>query len=120
MNQDTNNLMTQDNLSLFDVLVKVCEFYKLDIMDVSGNKRTRELLRARQMYYKLSYHEVDIPCVINNNPCIRKASSTQVGFLVGKDHATVLSALKKFQDYCDTDKEYLNEYKQLKQLLWKN
>ena len=82
----------------------VYSYYELD-NKVSHKYRKREYVQARQicMYLMTKY---------------TRLSSTAIGNLFDKDHATVLHAVKVINNYLDTEKNIQNDIDNIEQILF--
>ena len=71
--------------------------------DTNKVTRVREYVQARAMYYHFA----------------RKsgATLTAIGQSNGKDHATIIHGLKKFEEYHNYDELFRKQYRQLQELL---
>lgn len=77
-----------------------------NIMLASMKKRNRELVLSRQIIMS-AWH-----CAFAEEG-INKVSSSKAGKLYGKDHATVLHAIKAVNNLLDTDKNFREDYKEV-------
>ncbi len=77
-------------LSVDTIISKVAEYYNLKSYDITGTKRTKSIVLARQVAMYLSRKET-------------RLSTTQIGsFFGGKEHGTVMHATKKIDDMLNT------------------
>lgn len=67
-------------------------------VDITTNSRGRKFIYARALYFK-AYRQ-----------CYTSASLEKIGKSVNKDHATVLHALKEFENYVRYDKSLSKYY----------
>lgn len=71
--------------------------------DTNKVTRVREYVQARAMYYKFAREN--------------GATLMQIGQSAGKDHATIIHALRKFDEYHKYDEVFRKQYAQLTELL---
>ena len=71
--------------------------------DTNKVTRVREYVQARAMYYKFARQN--------------GATLVAIGQSAGKDHATIMHALKKFDEYHSYDEVFRKQYAQLTELL---
>jgi len=73
---------------------------------INKNTRRREYVEARAIYYNILRENF-------------RYSLTQIGETMNKDHATVLYAINKINDWYETDLRFRNDYNQIKSRLIK-
>lgn len=84
---------------------KVAERYNVKISDMSSTRRLRSVARPRQIAMYLA-------------KILTTKSLADIGKKFGKkDHTTVMHALKKVEELCKTDVEFLEEINLLKKIL---
>ena len=77
----------------------VCDYYSLLEDEIKEKTRKREIVQARQIAMKLSYE------------LCKNAPLSYIGKkLGGKDHATVLYAIRTVSNLIESDREYRKEY----------
>lgn len=85
--------------------LQICNYYKINVLDFEGERRTPELVRARQMFSRLS------------KDLFANVSLKRIGMQMGgRDHATVLNSLGQFQNYFETELAYRAEYKDIRNM----
>ncbi len=96
---------SQKEITIEGIRQVVCEYLKLDIDTFNSPKRTREIAQARQiaMYLCKKY---------------TKAPLTAIGSAIGgKNHATVLHAVKAVQNLIETDKAFRRQIEDIEKLV---
>lgn len=82
------------------ILETVANEYNLTVSQLLAKVRDRETITAR-------FHSTRIL------KSVYRLSCTDIAQLLGQDHTTVLHAVSKHKDLCDTDNAYLSEYERL-------
>jgi len=99
-------LPRRESISLEQILEAVASFYGLKVEDLKGRRRSKELVRPRQMAMYLMREEV-------------KASLPQIGeALGGRDHTTVLYGHRKICDQIERDEGLRRELLAIKERLY--
>jgi chromosomal replication initiator protein len=81
-------------LSIEDIQKRVCEFYSIKMSDLLSSRRVQNIVRARQVAMYLS-------------KILTSKSLPEIGRKFGgKDHTTVLHAVRKVEEICAKDKEF--------------
>lgn len=80
------------------VLLWVCHEYNIELEDLIGKLRFKELVKARSLVAKLLRD--------------KKETLESIGLVIKRDHASVLYLLNKHEIYCK-DELYFNTYLQL-------
>jgi chromosomal replication initiator protein len=94
--------ITQDQ-----VIAAVAEYYHVDLADLTGRSRSKEIVLPRQMAMYLLREETG-------------ASLPQIGeFLGGRDHTTVIYAHEKIAEQIETDDNRRREALAIKERLYK-
>ena len=89
------------------VLLAVAEFYRLDVADLTGRSRNKEVVVPRQMAMYLVREETG-------------TSLPQIGDLLGgRDHTTVMYAHEKIAEQIETDDNRRREALAIKERLYK-
>jgi chromosomal replication initiator protein len=89
------------------VLAAVAEYYHVDLADLTGRSRSREIVLPRQMAMYLLREETG-------------ASLPQIGeFIGGRDHTTVIYAHEKIAEQIETDDNRRREALAIKERLYK-
>ena len=90
------------------VLLAVAEFYRLDIADLTGRSRNKEVVVPRQMAMYLVREETG-------------SSLPQIGDLLGgRDHTTVMYAHEKIAEQIETDDNRRREALAIKERLYRD
>ena len=99
-------LALQDRLVSIDNIQRVvAEYYKIKVSDLHSKRRSRSVARPRQVAMYLS------------KTCTHK-SLPEIGRLFGgRDHTTVIHAVKKIEKLCETDISFSEHIKVLKRTL---
>ncbi len=95
-------LALQDKLVTIDNIIKtVAEYYKIKVSDILSKRRTRTVARPRQMAMALSKE-------LTNN------SYPEIGnSFGGRDHTTVIHAVRKIEELRSQDHDITEDYKNL-------
>ena len=84
-------------LSVEDIQKRVCEFYNVKMSDLLSNRRLQNIVRPRQIAMYLA-------------KILTSKSLPEIGRkFSGRDHTTVLHAVKKIQDTCAKDGEFASD-----------
>lgn len=84
-------------LSVEDIQKRVCEFYNVKMSDLLSSRRMQNIVLPRQVAMYL--------CKI-----LTSKSLPEIGRkFSGKDHTTVLHAVRKIQEACSQDREFSND-----------
>jgi len=84
-------------LSVEDIQKRVCEFYSVKMSDLLSSRRLQNIVRPRQVAMYLS-------------KILTSKSLPEIGRKFGgRDHTTVLHAVKKIQDTCAKDGEFASD-----------
>ena len=84
-------------LSVEDIQKRVCEFYNVKMSDMLSSRRLQNIARPRQIAMYLS-------------KILTTKSLPEIGRkFSGRDHTTVLHAVRKVQDTCAEDREFAND-----------
>jgi chromosomal replication initiator protein len=95
-------LALQDKLVTIDNIIKtVAEYYKIKVVDVLSKRRTRSIARPRQMAMALAKELTN-----NSYPEIGNSFS-------GRDHTTVMHAVKKIKQLRAEDHDIMEDYTNL-------
>ena len=93
-------LALQDKLVTIDNIIKtVAEYYKIKVADILSKRRTRTIARPRQMAMALAKELTN-----NSYPEIGNSFS-------GRDHTTVIHAVRKIQQLRIEDHDIMEDYK---------
>jgi chromosomal replication initiator protein len=92
-------------ITVEDIQKKVCEFYNIKMSDLLSARRQQTIARPRQvaMYFAKTLTTKSLPEI-----------GRKFG---GKDHTTVLHAVRKVQEYCVQDVEFSADVDILRRLL---
>ena len=92
-------------ITIDEIQRKVAERYNIKISDMSSSRRLRTIARPRQIAMYLSKN-------------LTSKSLADIGKKFGKkDHTTVMHALKKVDELCKSDSEFLEEITLLEKIL---
>jgi len=99
-------LTLQDKLVSVDNIIKtVAEYYKVKVSDLLSQRRNRSLARPRQMAMALSKE-------------LTNHSLPEIGDAFGgRDHTTVLHAVRKIKELAETTVDIAEDYKNLMRIL---
>ena len=84
------------SIELNAILKAVCYINQVDIFDVKGKRRFRELVTARREY---SYLACKLTQLSENNPYHNSLAT--IGAEINRDHATVLHHYNKIESWLD-------------------
>lgn len=88
-------------LTMEDIQKLVCEHYKVRLIDIKSKSRSKPLVTARQMAMYLIKKHLD-------------KSLVDIGRAFGgKDHTTVINALKRIEDQLQSDSDLSKDYDEL-------
>lgn len=82
-----------------EVMRIVCHVFDLDRKEVESRSRIRKLVLGRQTYCSLC---------MSLDP---HATTTSVGYSIGRDHSTVIHSVRKSNDLRETDMKYAQLFK---------
>jgi chromosomal replication initiator protein len=92
-------------ITIEDIQKKVADRYNIKFSDMSSSRRIRSIARPRQLAMYLS-------------KTLTPKSLTDIGKKFGKkDHTTVIHAIKKIEELCETDAEFREELSLLMKIL---
>lgn len=92
---------TSDSFNINELLDIVCDYFGVDVEDVLGKTRKREIVIARQVAMYLCQK-------------VGKINTTQIGRLVGKrDHSTVNHSIKLVAAQIEKDKKFAKQIKEI-------
>lgn len=92
-------------ITIHDIQKKIAERYNIKISDMSSQRRVRSVARPRQLAMYLS-------------KMLTPKSLTEIGKNFGKkDHTTVMHAIKKVEELCQSDLEFREEVNILTRVL---
>lgn len=99
-------LALQDKLVTIDNIIKtVAEYYKIKVADIHSKRRTRSIARPRQVAMALAKE-------LTNN------SYPEIGnSFGGRDHTTVIHAVRKMDELRGIDQDIMEDYKNLTRIL---
>jgi chromosomal replication initiator protein len=98
---------TQKEITVDQILSKVCEYYGLQSEMLQTKSRKREIVQARQaaMYFSKN---------------LTNSSLSAIGAIIGKrDHSTVLHACKTVKNMIETNAEFKRQMREIELLLRK-
>jgi chromosomal replication initiator protein len=99
--QTVHAVETNKNVSIDDIISKVCAHYEIEESAIHTKTRKREVVQVRQLAMYLAKKYTD-------------ASSSKIGQYIGKkDHATVLHACKMIKDQVEVDKAFKAEVEEI-------
>ncbi len=100
------DMLRHQPITIEQVLSAVAEFYNVDIQDLTGRSRSKEIVAPRQMAMYLLREETD-------------ASLPEIGAALGRDHTTVMYAHDKIAQLIETDDNCRRETLALKERLYR-
>lgn len=94
-----------NKLSVRDIQVAVCKEFKISLLDLLSSRRTRDIVRPRQVGYYLA----------------KKITGRSLPDLAarfgGRDHTTALSGIRKVEQLIEADPKFAAQVESLKQRL---
>ena len=75
----------------------VCKKTGIDIKDLKGKSRKREIVEARQLAFYILKKNTRLPFAV-------------IGGMLNRDHTTVIHSIKVVTALKETDKEYISKY----------
>ena len=88
-----------------DLALDVCSFFKRSIVDVKSPCRDRDLVNIR---YTICYF------IRNRFP---SKTLEEIGLIINRNHSSVTEALRKFNNFLQTDKEFSSKTEELEEYL---
>ena len=90
--------------TIAEIQKKIAEFFNIKIADMHSNRRLRSLVRPRQiaMYFAKKITQKSLPDIGRS--------------FGGRDHATVIHAVKQIENFIKTDSEFAGEINQLRKM----
>lgn len=99
-------LIASNSLTTDEVIERGCLFSGIEKKKLIGKSRKRELSELRQMMMSLSYHR-------------SRKSQQYIGKMFGgRDHSTVVHALKTVKNLCHTNKDFKNNFMELEKFIF--
>lgn len=85
------------------IITEVCNYLGVSVGRIIGNKRTAKLVNARHLIADILYRDRFL-----------NMSMAEIGRLLGgRDHSSIVHAVKKITDYCETDEQFREQYRKL-------
>ena len=81
--------------------------YGISKIELQSERRYKELVKFRQFFSVFLKTEYGMFLV-------------DIGKQLNRDHSTIINLLKKFEDYCDSDVKYANQYADFVYVMKKN
>ena len=89
------------SVTMEDVSKVICDYYQVTQNDLIGKARLKEIIQARHMAMYLCYEQV------------KKTQKEIAQFFGGRDHTTVLHAVKKLKEKLKTEPKLIENYNHL-------
>ncbi|QKX02210.1 chromosomal replication initiator protein DnaA [Wolbachia endosymbiont of Dirofilaria (Dirofilaria) immitis] len=91
-------------ITIAEIQKKIAEFFNIKVADMHSNRRLRGLVRPRQvaMYFAKKFTQKSLPDIGRS--------------FGGRDHATVIHAVKQIENFIRTDSNFADEINQLKKM----
>ncbi len=91
-------------ITIAEIQKKIAEFFNIKVADMHSNRRLRALVRPRQvaMYFAKKFTQKSFPDIGRS--------------FGGRDHATVIHAVKQIENFIRTDSNFADEINQLKKM----
>ncbi|OCA05885.1 chromosomal replication initiator protein DnaA [Wolbachia endosymbiont of Trichogramma pretiosum] len=92
------------SITIEEIQRKIAEFFNIKVADMQSNRRLRSLARPRQiaMYFAKKFTQKSLPDIGRN--------------FGGRDHATVIHAVKQVENFIRTDPKFADEINRLKKM----
>ncbi|MGL9732923.1 MAG: chromosomal replication initiator protein DnaA [Wolbachia sp.] len=92
------------SISIVEIQKKIAEFFNIKVADMYSNRRIRGLVRPRQiaMYFAKKFTQKSLPDIGRS--------------FGGRDHATVIHAVKQIENFIKTDSNFADEINQLRKM----
>ncbi|QKX02895.1 chromosomal replication initiator protein DnaA [Wolbachia endosymbiont of Litomosoides sigmodontis] len=92
------------SITIAEIQKKIAEFFNIKVTDMHSNRRLRGLVRPRQiaMYFAKKFTHKSLPDIGRS--------------FGGRDHATVIHAVKQIENFIKTDSEFADEINQLRKM----
>jgi chromosomal replication initiator protein len=78
-------------------LEETARYFNIPLHVLQSPARTKEIAAARFIAFQLLYSTI-------------KLSKARIGKIFNRDHATVISGLRKFNNYYSTEEDFKNDY----------
>jgi chromosomal replication initiator protein len=93
------------SITIEEIQKKIAEFFNIKVSDMHSIRRLRSLARPRQiaMYFAKKFTQKSLPDIGRS--------------FGGRDHATVIHAVKQIENFIKTDSKFADEINQLKKIL---
>ena len=90
------------------IITEVCKYMNVPIGRIIGNRKTAGLVLTRQLIADILYSDKFL-----------NMSLKEIGrILGGRDHSTIIHAIRKVSNLCETDKRYREHYRKLHEFLY--
>ncbi|MDG7056410.1 MAG: chromosomal replication initiator protein DnaA [Wolbachia endosymbiont of Meromenopon meropis] len=92
------------SITIEEIQRKIAEFFNIKVADMHSNRRLRGLVRPRQiaMYFAKKFTQKSLPDIGRS--------------FGGRDHATVIHAVKQVENFIKTDSNFADEINQLRKM----
>ena len=91
-----------------EIITEVCKYMGVPVGRIIGNRRDLALVTARHLIADILYSDKFLNMSL-------KSIGRKLG---GRDHATILHAIRKVSNLCETDKRYREQYRKLYEFLY--
>lgn len=98
---EIDNNKVEDLLTIDEVINFTCDFFDVELSDLLGNNRTKEVVLYRSFFVKFVYDEL-------------KVTYKKIGSFLNKNHATLINNVKKLNEVLEQHPEIKKQYKQYK------
>jgi len=106
MQKEIENHINELKASDYEVILKICEMYKVEPEKFFTKTRKQNVVNARHLASYFFY-------------CIKRYTMTKIGQIISvqpKDHTTIINSLEKFKCYMQTEPQQAYNYSELIQL----
>lgn len=98
---EIDNNKVEDLLTIDEVINFTCDFFDVELSDLLGNNRTKEVVLYRSFFVKFVYDEL-------------KVTYKKIGSFLNKNHATLINNVKKLNEVLEQHPEIKKQYEQYK------
>ena len=98
---EIDNNKVEDLLTIDEVINFTCDFFDVELLDLLGNNRTKEVVLYRSFFVKFVYDEL-------------KVTYKKIGAFLNKNHATLINNVKKLNKVLEQHPEIKKQYEQYK------
>ena len=98
---EIDNNKPEELLTMDEVINFTCDFFDVELSDLLGNNRTKEVVLYRSFFVKFVYDEL-------------KVTYKKIGTFLNKNHATLINNVLKLNEVLELHPEINKQYEQYK------